>query len=207
MTKKVSGPSTRVSLTIGTVKDFGAASPSAQLRVPLDAVKSLHANAVVLGTTADATLAVNTDTTLGAPAMPASAPPATIAAIVLEAIPPDLAAAEIEALLRSGLEQFEGDVIRNSTRRLASAWERGALDEIEGYAAWCGCLRNDADRRLMARLNDGRNANLADGIAAVHARGAKVFAAVGALHMTGEQGLPKLLAQRGFTLERIAFAP
>ena len=122
-------------------------------------------------------------------------------------IPPDLAAAEIEALLRSGLEQFEGDVIRNSTRRLASAWERGALDEIEGYAAWCGCLRNDADRRLMARLNDGRNANLADGIAAVHARGAKVFAAVGALHMTGEQGLPKLLAQRGFTLERIAFAP
>lgn len=122
-------------------------------------------------------------------------------------IPPDLDAAELEALLRSGLEQFEGDVIRSSTRRLASAWERGAFDDFEGYAAWCGCIRNDADRRLLARLNDGRNPALADGIAALHARGAKVFAAVGALHMTGKQGLLELLAQRGFTVERIAFAP
>jgi uncharacterized protein YbaP (TraB family) len=122
-------------------------------------------------------------------------------------IPPDLDAAELEALLRSGLDQFEGDAIRRSTRRLANAWERGAIDDFEGYATWCGCIRNDADRRLMARLNDGRNPALADGIAALHARGAKLFAAVGALHMTGEQGLPKLLAQRGFAVERIAFTP
>jgi uncharacterized protein YbaP (TraB family) len=31
-----------------------------------------------------------------------------------------------------------------------------------------------------------------------------VFAAVGALHMTGAKALPMLLKQRGFTVQRIA---
>jgi uncharacterized protein YbaP (TraB family) len=34
-----------------------------------------------------------------------------------------------------------------------------------------------------------------------------VFAAVGALHMTGPLGLPQLMQQRGYTVERIRFAP
>ncbi len=122
-------------------------------------------------------------------------------------IPPDLDAAELEALVRSGVEQFEGQKVRTAIRRMSNAWDRSALDEFETYATWCNCMRTDADRRLLARLNEGRNPALADGIAAVHARGAKLFAAVGALHMTGDKGLPKLLAQRGFTVERITFAP
>ncbi len=122
-------------------------------------------------------------------------------------IPPGQDAAELEQVIRSGLEQFEGAATRTSLRRLSTAWDQGKLDDVENYAAWCGCVRNDADRRLMARLNDGRNPNLADGIAALHARGHTVFAAIGALHMTGAKALPALLTQRGFTVERIAFAP
>jgi uncharacterized protein YbaP (TraB family) len=34
-----------------------------------------------------------------------------------------------------------------------------------------------------------------------------VFAAVGALHMTGPQGLPRLMAARGYLVERIPFPP
>jgi uncharacterized protein len=47
---------------------------------------------------------------------------------------------------------------------------------------------------------------LADSIAALHRGGERVFAAVGALHMFGPQGLPALLAARGFEVERVAFA-
>jgi hypothetical protein len=59
---------------------------------------------------------------------------------------------------------------------------------------------------LLRRLNDERNPNLAARIDALHARGQRVFAAVGALHMTGPRALPALLAQRGYRVERVDFA-
>jgi hypothetical protein len=34
-----------------------------------------------------------------------------------------------------------------------------------------------------------------------------VFAAVGVLHMSGAKSLPKLLAERGYTVERVLFVP
>ena len=58
----------------------------------------------------------------------------------------------------------------------------------------------------MRKLNDERNPPLADGIEAQHSQGQRVFAAVGALHMTGPQALPLLMAQRGFQVERVRFA-
>jgi hypothetical protein len=56
----------------------------------------------------------------------------------------------------------------------------------------------------MQTLNDDRNPALADGIEALHRDGRGVFAAVGALHMTGAKALPTLLQQRGFTVRRVA---
>jgi uncharacterized protein YbaP (TraB family) len=90
-------------------------------------------------------------------------------------------------------------------RRLAEAWEQGDLAALEDYLAWCECGDSEADREFMRRLNDERNGPLADGIAALHERGQRIFAAVGALHMTGPQALPALLAARGFRVERVAF--
>ena len=87
--------------------------------------------------------------------------------------------------------------------RLAAAWERGDLDEIADYARWCECVANDKDRQLMQRLNDDRNPALADGIEALHREGRQVFAAVGALHMTGPQALPTLMRARGFAVQRV----
>ena len=57
----------------------------------------------------------------------------------------------------------------------------------------------------MKRLLDDRNPTLADRIAALHAEGHAVFAAVGSLHMIGPAGLPTLLAQRGFSVEQVRF--
>jgi uncharacterized protein YbaP (TraB family) len=90
---------------------------------------------------------------------------------------------------------------------MASAWERGDLHTLSTYETWCACATGDEERAAMRRLNDERNPALADGIEAQHRAGLRVFAAVGALHMTGSAGLPLLLARRGFRVERIAFAP
>jgi uncharacterized protein YbaP (TraB family) len=67
-------------------------------------------------------------------------------------------------------------------------------------------VHSDADRAFIKRLNDDRNPGLANRIDALHGEGRRVFAAVGALHMTGAMGLPRLLAQRGFRVERVDFA-
>jgi hypothetical protein len=99
---------------------------------------------------------------------------------------------------------LEDGRVQRVISRLAAAWERGDLAEIESYERWCDCIANDDDRVQMRRLNDERNPALADAIEALHRDGRKVFAAVGALHMTGAKALPILLKQRGFTVQRIA---
>ena len=114
--------------------------------------------------------------------------------------------AEATALLEQSLAQLEDRSSRRVLERMARAWERGDLAALEDYASWCECAASEEDRAFMRRLNDERNAGLADGIVAQHQQGRRVFAAVGALHMTGPQALPRLLAQRGFKVERIAFA-
>jgi hypothetical protein len=113
--------------------------------------------------------------------------------------------AEARTLLEQGLAQLESETARRVLARLARAWEQGDLATLENPAAWCECTLGDADRALMARLTDARNAALAAGIVAQHRAGRRVFAAVGALHMAGPQSLPRLLEQQGFKVERVRF--
>jgi hypothetical protein len=53
---------------------------------------------------------------------------------------------------------------------------------------------------------DQRNPALAAAIDALHSDGRQVFAAVGALHMVGPLGLPALMAQRGYAVQRVDLA-
>lgn len=112
--------------------------------------------------------------------------------------------AEAERMVDDIVEQLERGSTQRVIGRLAAAWERGDLTEIGAYERWCECVASDDDRVQLRRLNDDRNPALADGIEALHRRGRSVFAAVGALHMTGDKALPTLLAQRGFSVERVA---
>jgi uncharacterized protein YbaP (TraB family) len=109
--------------------------------------------------------------------------------------------------LRQGLAQLEDGSLRPVLRRLAAAWERGDLAELADYARWCECAADAADRAELKRLNDDRNPVLAARIAALHARGQTLLAAVGALHMTGPQALPRLLEQQGFVAQALHPAP
>jgi uncharacterized protein YbaP (TraB family) len=120
-------------------------------------------------------------------------------------VPSDPAAAQ--ALVEQGLAQLEERTSRRVLAQLAGAWERGDLGTLQRYEAWCDCAATVEDRAFLKRMNDDRNPALADAIAELHQRGARVFAAVGALHMTGPQALPALLAARGFHVERVAFGP
>ncbi len=113
--------------------------------------------------------------------------------------------AEATTVLEQSLAQLEDKSARRVLERLAAAWEQGDLTALEDYGRWCECADTEADRAYMKKLNDERNSGLADGIEAQHKAGKRVFAAVGALHMTGAQSLPKLLQQRGFKVERVHF--
>jgi uncharacterized protein YbaP (TraB family) len=113
--------------------------------------------------------------------------------------------ADEPAAVEEALTQLEDLSSRRGLERLAAVWERGDLENLERLEGWCQCTLREEDRLAMRRLNDGRNPALAAGIEARHRQGLRVFVAVGALHMTGAQSLPRLLSARGFKVERIAF--
>ena len=89
--------------------------------------------------------------------------------------------------------------------RIAQVWAEGRFDELFRYEQWCDCLNTPQEKAQFKRLLDDRNPALAERIDALHNAGNKVFAAVGSLHMVGKMGLPALLAQRGYQVERMEF--
>lgn len=114
-------------------------------------------------------------------------------------LPPDPAAlaAEVDHALRL----LEDGRARPALRRIVQAWIEGDLATLSDPAAWCDCVPTEADRAALVRLNDRRNVHLAERFDGLHREGRRVFAAVGALHMTGPQGLPSLLARRGYRVD------
>jgi uncharacterized protein YbaP (TraB family) len=114
-------------------------------------------------------------------------------------------AVEARALLNQTLDSLQRQESRTTLRRVSQAWERGDLDAMDSPAKLCDCVPTAQELQFLRRLNDDRNPGLADRIAQEHAKGKAVFAAVGALHMTGAQALPGLLKARGFEVERVPF--
>lgn len=119
-----------------------------------------------------------------------------------EALVPKQADEALRAVEES-LALLEAQRVRPPLLRMAEAWARGDLGELQAYERWCDCMHAEDDRQGMRRLNDERNPAMADKIAALHQQGRTVLAAVGALHMTGPQALPLLMARRGFAVERV----
>jgi uncharacterized protein YbaP (TraB family) len=115
-------------------------------------------------------------------------------------------AAAIESV-EGSLDDLESPNATTMLLRLANSWANSDFKTLQTYESWCDCVKTPADRAALVRLLDDRNPGLADGIAALHANGKRVFAAVGSLHMIGPKGLPALMARRGFGVERIALHP
>jgi uncharacterized protein YbaP (TraB family) len=82
---------------------------------------------------------------------------------------------------------------------LAQGWRKGDMAMLDALTRQ-GML---ADPILRAALYVGRNRTWSAAIVAAMARGERPFVAVGAAHMAGADGLPAMLAARGYRVTRI----
>jgi uncharacterized protein YbaP (TraB family) len=112
---------------------------------------------------------------------------------------------EAQTNVERALAELEAGKTRTTMGRIAQVWADGRFDELFRYEQWCDCLNTEEERGLHKRLLDDRNPALAERIDAMHTSGRRVFAAVGSLHMVGKLGLPALLVQRGYQVERMEF--
>jgi uncharacterized protein YbaP (TraB family) len=109
--------------------------------------------------------------------------------------------AEQLATIEASVESLENGSARTEVVATADAWASGDLDSLSGPLA----PQTPADRVALDRMVFARNPALAARIDELHRGGRRIFAAMGIMHMIGDTGLPKLLAARGFKVERVAF--
>ena len=114
---------------------------------------------------------------------------------------------ETIAFVEASLADLESGRARQTLGRITKVWADSNHAELARYDQWCECRETAADRDAMKRMLDDRNPALADRIEALHTGGKQVFAAVGSLHMIGPLGLPALMAQRGYRVERVDYPP
>ena len=88
---------------------------------------------------------------------------------------------------------------RNEDRIIEGYWRRGDIDAIAAETHR-GML---ADPELRAALLVDRNRTWSERVAGLITGGQRPFIAVGAAHMAGPDGLPALLAGKGFTVRRV----
>lgn len=110
---------------------------------------------------------------------------------------------ETMAYVKDSLDELETGRSRSLLKRLSKAWTNADYAEMENFKEWCECLNTVTEREVMRRMIDERSSPLADKIDALHGSGKRVFAAVGSLHMFGPMGLPTLMANRGYQVERV----
>lgn len=91
-------------------------------------------------------------------------------------------------------------------QQIFDAWESGDLPALE--AALVESRADDPElERFTSRLYDQRNELMADRIDEMLAGPGSSFVVVGAGHMVGEAGIPRLLARRGHRVARVGANP
>jgi hypothetical protein len=110
---------------------------------------------------------------------------------------------ETRRRVQEALDEIDsGDAVR-VLRRMSGDWRRGDLADLERYTTWCDCEKTPEAREFMRRVVDGRNPGMAEQVAKWHGEGHSLFVAVGTLHLIGPRGVPALLREKGFTVERV----
>jgi uncharacterized protein len=105
------------------------------------------------------------------------------------------------------IDKYFADINDGSSNRVMAnmlgIWANNQLEKLADLDTWCECKDDAFQKRLLVEINDGRNPAMATELDRLHSSGKKVFAVIGALHMTGALALPKLLEQKGYVVRRI----
>lgn len=107
--------------------------------------------------------------------------------------------------VRKSLAKIETEGERELILRMFNGWKSGNREDYKNLPNWCQCMDTVADKKFMQRLLDKRNVELAKRIDMLQASGKAVFAAVGSLHMFGENNLPDLMRKHGYKVEVVQF--
>lgn len=114
-----------------------------------------------------------------------------------------LSDADAESYLRESLDQLSDGTSLRKAKATIDAWTSGdvaALDALILDAINGGTVMSDFTRRMLLGK---RNAEMAARIQTIMNGGKTAFVGVGLLHLLGTEGLPRLLSQRGYQVERM----
>lgn len=111
--------------------------------------------------------------------------------------------ADAERYLRESLTELSDGSSLRKAKATIDAWRSGdaaALDALMPDAVDGGTVSADFTRRMLLGK---RNPEMAERIERLVETGKTAFVGVGLLHLLGAEGLPRLLAQRGFAVEKV----
>lgn len=111
--------------------------------------------------------------------------------------------ADAERYLRESLAELANGSSLRKARATIDAWKSGnhaALDALIPDAVTGGTVTSEFTRRMLLGK---RNPEMASRIESIMREGQTAFVGVGLLHLLGDDGLPRLLAQRGYQVERV----
>jgi len=107
-----------------------------------------------------------------------------------------------ELLLRDALA---GKKWWRSNDTLESAWQRGDLESLARQIF--ASPRGEGAAAFFEAIYFARNRDFAEDVARLIDAGGRWFVALGTGHMVGDEGIPQLLAARGYRVERVPKTP
>ena len=110
---------------------------------------------------------------------------------------------EQEEYLKENLTELANGEAMKKALALIAAWQIADAKALENALLEMQKGENASDRFLQQVLLDKRNPNMANKVEALLKTDKVSFVAVGALHLLGEKGVPKLLQKRGYEVQRI----
>ncbi|MBC3873142.1 TraB/GumN family protein [Undibacterium flavidum] len=109
---------------------------------------------------------------------------------------------EGDAILINTLNSFKNGEIRKEFERMSEAWRAGDADKLAQIFVEAA-NKDIGSKKITQKLIDERNPDTAKKIIELMSSGKKLFIAIGAGHMAGENNLIKLLQQQGLQVQQI----
>jgi uncharacterized protein YbaP (TraB family) len=114
-----------------------------------------------------------------------------------------LSDAQQEIYLQENLTQLaDGSTLRKGLA-LIRAWQHADSKALEAAVLEMQNEKSTSAKFLQRVLLDERNPNMANKIETLLKKDSKSFVAVGTLHLIGSKGIPALLQQRGYKVEKL----